>query len=445
MSAAGAEFVDAAVRSALARSRVAAADAYYKESHHRRWLVSSGDTVRTAAQESGFAVRLFRADGRVGHGSASGCGSGIQLDTVLDAAGRAADRCAPGVASLPPGAWQPPDLDLFDPSVEQVPAVEGLLLRMEHAVLEEGRGEVELQSLLAIAGTSRVTMATSAGFSGSYSTSLVTVFLALRARRGGDLFFHRSVVAARHLATLDADRVARRAARHARLPLDGGVAASGPVRVVLEPRIACLLLEQLAPSLQHGAADRGRSSLPAVKRGESVASAAVTLVDDPMLRRGLASLPFDGEGRPTARHILVHKGTQGAFLGAPAEGGEGHVGAMQRVSFADPPRRAPSNLHLARGERSPRNILADAGSVLRVTGATLLGRGGPASGEIALSATAERMEAGEPAGGVRDVTLVGRAGDLLAGVVEVGNDLSFHLRGGVMGSPTVVLDGMRIP
>ena len=32
-------------------------------------------------------------------------------------------------------------------------AVEGLLLRMEHAVLEEGRGEVELQSLLAIAGT----------------------------------------------------------------------------------------------------------------------------------------------------------------------------------------------------------------------------------------------------------------------------------------------------
>ena len=89
MSAAGVEFVDAAVRSALGRSRVAAADAYYKESHHRRWLVSSGDTVRTAAQESGFAVRLFRGDGRVGHGSASGCGTGIQLDTVLEAAGRA--------------------------------------------------------------------------------------------------------------------------------------------------------------------------------------------------------------------------------------------------------------------------------------------------------------------------------------------------------------------
>jgi len=124
-------FVDAAIRSALGRSRVVAADAYYKESHHRRWLVSSGDTVRTAAQESGFAVRLFRGDGRVGHGSASGRGAGIELDTVLDAAGRAADRCSPGMASLPPGVWQPADLDLFDPTMEQVPAVEGLLLRMD--------------------------------------------------------------------------------------------------------------------------------------------------------------------------------------------------------------------------------------------------------------------------------------------------------------------------
>lgn len=445
MSPAGLDFVGAALRSALRRSRVAAADAYYKESHHRRWLVSSGDTVRTAARESGFAVRLFRADGRVGHGSASGCGTGIQLSAVLEAAGRAADRCSPGQASLPPGAWEPPDLDLFDPTMEQVPAVEGLLLRMENAVLEEGRGEVELHSLLAIAGTSRVAMATSAGFSGSYSTSLVTIFLALRARRGGDLVFHRSAVATRHLAALDADRVARRAVRHARLKLDGGVVGSGPVRVALEPRIACLLLEHLAPSLHHGAVDRGRSSLPAAKPGEPIAATAVTLVDDPLLRRGLGSLPFDGEGRPTARHLLIRKGLQGVLLGAPTANGEGQAGATQRLSFTDPPRRAPSNLHFARGERSPRNILADAGSVLRVTGATLLGRGGPASGEIALSATAERLEAGEPAGGVRQVTLVGRIGDLLAGVLEVGNDLSFHLRGGVMGSPTVVLDGMRVP
>jgi PmbA protein len=438
------EFVHTAVAATMKRPAAVAADAYYKESRHRRWLVSSGDTVRSAARETGFAVRIFRIDGRVGHGSASGQGDDENLTTVLEAADAAAQRCSPLTATLPPGSWTPPDLDLFDPTLEQVPAVEGLLLRMESAVEQEGRGEVEVQSLLAIAGGSRISMATSAGFAGSYASSLLTVLLALRARRGGETVFHRSLVAARHLAELDAHRVARRAVRAARLPLDGGVAPAGRVRVALEPQVACLILGHLAPSLHHDAAERGRSSLPAVDPGGPVASGAVSVVDDPTLPRGMASLPFDGEGRPTARRVLIDAGRPQELLGS-SEAGDGPVGAMHRMGFADPPRRTPSNLHLARGERSPANILANAGSVLRVTGATLLGRGGPASGEIALSATAERLENGEPAGGLRQVTLVGKVPELLAGVQEVGNDLSFHLRGGVLGAPTVLLDGMRVP
>ena len=55
------------------------------------------------------------------------------------------------------------------------------------------------------------------------------------------------------------------------------------------------------------------------------------------------------------------------------------------------------------------------------------------------------VEAGEQAGAARDVTLVGRAGELLSGVLEVGNDLSFHLRGCALGAPTVLLDGMWVP
>ena len=155
-------------------------------------------------------------------------------------------------------------------------------------------------------------------------------------------------------------------------------------------------------------------------------------------------MPFDGEGRPTRRSLLIEKGFLGSLVGASSDTKEA-VGAALRGSFADPPRRGPSNLHFARGERSPANILADCGSVFRVTTATLLGRGGPASGEIVLSASGELLQSGEPVGHARDVTLVGCVGELLAGVLEVGNDLAFHLRGTVLGSPTLVLDGMWIP
>ena len=89
-------------------------------------------------------------------------------------------------------------------------------------------------------------------------------------------------------------------------------------------------------------------------------------------------------------------------------------------------------------------MLAEAGTVLRVTGASLLGRGGPASGEVVLAASGERLEAGASAGGVRGVTLVGTLRDLLSGVLEVGNNLSFHLRGATFGSPTLLLDGFTV-
>ncbi len=441
---AGAQFVSSAVRSALSRPRTVAADAYYKKSLYRRWRISAGDRVRSQAQESGFAIRLFRGDGRVGHAFASGSGASIPVDTVLDAASYVAERCTPGVASLPPGQWEPPDLDLFDPAVDQVPAMDGLLLRLETAILEEGGGEVTLESMVAVAGISQFALATSAGFSAECKTSLATFFLHLRARRGSEVSFHREVIAVRHLSTLDADRVGRRAARRARLPLGAGSLQAGSMRIAFEPQTACVFLEHLAPSLEASAARRGGSAFPPGKMGGRVASSAVGLVDDPCLRRGIGSLPFDGEGRPTRRSMLIDQGILGSLVGARNDSKE-PVGAALRRSFTDPPRPGPSNLHFARGERSPANIVADYGSVFRVTAATLLGRGGPASGEIVLSASGELLESGEPVGQVRDVTLVGRMDELLAGVLEVGNDLQFHLRGTVLGSPTLVLDGMWIP
>jgi PmbA protein len=214
--------------------------------------------------------------------------------------------------------------------------------------------------------------------------------------------------------------------------------------VALEPRVAALLVEHLAASLVAGAVERGRSALPSAALGEGVGSPAVTILEDASLPRGLASAPFDGEARPTRPWTLVERGTLRELLGAPAGRGGERVGSASRTSFTEPPRREPANLHLARGERSPRSLLAEAGSVFRVTGASLLGRGGPASGEVVLAASGERLESGAFAGAVRGVTLVGRLRDVLAGVLEAGNDLSFHLRGSVVGSPTLLIDGMWV-
>ena len=444
MSAAGPaeEFARAAIRAGLEQQGVAAADVYVKEGRHARILRRRDATSITEAGESGFAVRMFRSGGRVGHAFSAETGDPGALAAAVAAASSLAGRCSESAAEMPPGAWDAPDLDLYDPAVESASAVGAMLDRLSEAVLEEGAGEVAVESILCVAGSSRIVLATSGRFLGAYRTSLVTIILALRAARGGDSFFDRSVVAARHLASIDADRLGREAARRARLPLDGASLEPGPLPVVLDPRIACLLVDHLAASLEAGAAESGRSALPANDPGCRVGGEQLSIIDDASLRRGLGSCPFDGEGRPTSAWRLVDAGRLGALLGEPR--GRGRVGAAHRASYADPPRRTASNLHLERGELGPRALRRQAGDALRVTGATLLGRGGAASGEVVLAVSGERLQDGEAVSGVREATLIGRLPELLEGVRAVGNDLSFHLRGAVVGSPSVLLDGFSV-
>ena len=285
MSGARAELARDAARACLGRPRVAAAEIFVKESRHRRLIRGGAEASCTEAVESGMAVRLFRSDGRAGHAYRATVDDAGALDAAAGEAARLAERCAPGTAPFPPGEWEPPDLDLYDPAVEQAAAVEGLLARIETSIREEGRGEVRLESMLCVAGSNEITMATSGGFLGAYRTSLVTLVLALRARRGDEAVFDRSVTAVRHLAALDADRLGREAVRRARQPLGGGTLPPGPVRVALEPRVACVLVEHLARSLVDGAFERGRSALGAARPGDRVGSEALTLVMHRMMPR----------------------------------------------------------------------------------------------------------------------------------------------------------------
>src|SRR2546425_7538667 len=48
--------------------------------------------------------------------------------------------------------------------------------------------------------------------------------------------------------------------------------------------------------------------------GTKVAAPAVTIVDDALIPAGLGSRPFDGEGLPTTRTVLVREGVLESYL-----------------------------------------------------------------------------------------------------------------------------------
>jgi len=105
-----------------------------------------------------------------------------------------------------------------------------------------------------------------------------------------------------------------RAAHKATQLLSAKPAPAGSFPVVFHPSITGLLVHE---ALGHNAeADHvwtGESILEG-KLGEKIASALVTIVDDPTISNSYGSYKYDSEGTPSQRCILIEKGVLKGFL-----------------------------------------------------------------------------------------------------------------------------------
>ncbi|HET8714315.1 MAG TPA: TldD/PmbA family protein, partial [Holophagaceae bacterium] len=117
---------------------------------------------------------------------------------------------------------------------------------------------------------------------------------------------------------LDLAAIGAEAARKGELKLNPQALPAGKYRVVLHPEVAVDLLGIVTGMLSAEAVSRGRS-LFAGKLGQTIASPLLTLVDDGRLvlpdgSAALGSEPWDGEGLPTRRNVLIEDGVLKTYL-----------------------------------------------------------------------------------------------------------------------------------
>ncbi len=115
-----------------------------------------------------------------------------------------------------------------------------------------------------------------------------------------------------HEATYYADlpdpaALGRRGGARAVELLGGKPVATGRYPVIFTPDTGWTLLVYLATALNGDHLSRGRSWL-AGRDGVALGNDLVTVHDDGRRRRGIGSLPFDGEGMNTARTPLIERG-----------------------------------------------------------------------------------------------------------------------------------------
>jgi PmbA protein len=205
--------------------------------------------------------------------------------------------------------------------------------------------------------------------------------------------------------------------------------------------MAASLIRNLASALSGYALYKGASFL-AGRLETQIGSEFMTVVDDGTIAGALGSRPFDGEGLPTHKKIVVEKGKLQSYLLDTYSGkklGMASTGNASR-SVGEPPGVAPTNFYLAAGKDSPEQIVKSVTSGLYVT--EMIGFGvNMVTGDYSRGAAGLWIEDGELAFPVEEITIAGNLKDMFQTIEMVGSDLDLR---GRIAAPTVKIASMMI-
>jgi PmbA protein len=298
------------------------------------------------------------------------------------------------------------------------------------------------------AATGRKALANSRGFLGSYRTSYAGVAAAPLAKdTDGRMQRDGWWSSARRLADVESpEAVGKEAARRTLRRLGARRVPTQQASIVFAPETARTLIGSIFDAASGDAIWRGASFL-AGKLGETIAASAITIVDDhtlvlPTGAGGFGSSPFDDEGLPSQRNVVVESGVLRNYLLNTYTARKLKMKSTHNAArgLAGAPGTGCGNLFLEPGEQTPEEIIAEVPAGLYVT--SLMGFGtNLVTGDYSRGATGLWIENGRLTHAVEEVTIAGNLGEMLRNVTAIGNDLVFR---GAVASPTLRIDGMTI-
>lgn len=417
------------------------ADAVVVRSRSRSVSVRLGKVEATDASESDdFSLRVF-----VGRKVASvSANPGFDIKTLAERAVAMARvspedpfACLADKADL---AGSYPDLQLFDPTEVPTEALREAALEAEAAALAVP-GVSNSSGAGASAGMGGLVLVTSHGFSGSYMASRFGRSVSVIAGEGTKMERDYDFDSRLYFADLDdaAEIGGRAGARAVKRINPRQVGTGSNVTVVFDPRVARGFVGHIAGAI-NGASVARKTSFLRDRMGQQVLKAGLNVTDDPLVVRGSASRPFDGEGVTGRRLAMIEDGvlkhwflstSTGRELGLPTNG--------RGVRGGNSVTPASTNLALEPGNVSPEDLIRSIGTGFYVT--ELIGQGvNMLTGEYSRGATGFWIENGELAYPVSEVTIASNLKDMFLNMTPASDiDRKFGVA-----SPTIAIEGMTL-
>ncbi|MEI6759624.1 MAG: metalloprotease PmbA [Betaproteobacteria bacterium] len=324
----------------------------------------------------------------------------------------------PNARDIAPASRQRTDLDLFYPWSLTAEEAAALALRGETAALQTDRRITNSEGAAVSAQQSHFFSAHTRGFRGGYASSRHSMSVSPIAGKGDNMQRDAWYTSMRHPDDLAApEAIGRYAAERALSRLKSRKIATTECPVLFESPLAAGLLGSFVQAISGGALYR-KSSFLLDSLGKRVLPAHIDIFEDPFVKRGKGSSPFDDEGvRVKARQVVEAGRVQGYFLSSYSARKlgmktTGNAGGSHNLTLHSRHTRPGDDLDA---------MLQKLGTGLFVT--ELMGSGvNYVTGDYSRGASGFWVERGRIAYPVHEITIAGNMKAMLKGIVAVGAD-----------------------
>jgi PmbA protein len=251
----------------------------------------------------------------------------------------------------------------------------------------------------------------------------------------------------RSVEEVDLKRIAREAARRATQILGARKATTTKGTIILEAATVAELLGVLSGAFSSDNVQKGKSFF-AGRLYQKVASEAVDIVDTGLLPWRTGSRPFDAEGIPSQRTVLVERGVLQGYLYNLYTARKDRVCSTSnavRAGIYGPPSVGISNLLIRpSSEEFMRPLDELIGTIKKgmvVTEVMGVHTANPVTGEFSIGASGLWVEGGQIKYPVREAAISGSLLELLQRVVCFSTDMKFY---GRIGCPDLLIEGINI-
>ena len=406
-----------------------AAEVYLETGRNLSIEVRNGE-IETIQEASGFGAgfRVF-VKGRMAFSSSNDLGEKALDDAVARAVDFARISTADPANGLPEDKGVTAVEGLFDPSIAGIPMeakidlakkVEKLALTDPRVTKSAGAGYGE--------GEGEIVLANSHGLIKSARSSSCSFGVSVVAEKGEQKSSGGEYCGRRFFADLKpAEEIAALASRKAVEMLDPRPVKTQKAAVIFDADVAYAVLGGILGAVNGESVLQGASFL-GKRLGQKIAADLVTLIDDGTRPKGPASEPFDGEGVPTEKRIIVDKGVLAGFMYntiVAKRAGVRSTGNASRRGFTSLPGIGPHNFCMAAGTAKRKDLIKATPRGLLLTEVTGYGIN-PVNGNFSGGAAGFWIEDGKIAFPVKGLTVAAAADEMLQGIDMIADDLDLE-------------------